>query len=529
MERTLFMKRTLYFLIAVIALLTAASCQKEAQPQAGAGAGDIITCVFAANTPGGTAPGTKSTIVGHSPIWSTGDQVYLYDKVNPSEHNTTIILGTTPGAVIAADGRSFTFTRPGGWSPNLCAVYPADAFLQDVVGMPRIRFDNQDGTFAKANICAAMTSGSVLSFVNESAILMFTGKPAEVREIVLPISAVTNYHTIMLDDGNNPHHLGITPAMMSNIIHVGDGTGPVFIAVPDATLAAGATFTYRSATHEVLGSRTTENPNTLQLNKIYNLGAITSNGVIPDVLPLYFTVGLGGRKVRFSKGNLKVTTTDSWSTSTWGFYDHQYDYNSLNSSASRTALSTDTEIDLFTWGYNETKSVNPIGKDDDNVSRTTGNLDTTTEDWGCKIGVPGAWRTLTGSNNDMSEWKYLLTSRGTGDTYFKLAVTVAGKANCLVIAPDGNTTAIADSYTAEEWAAAEKDLGLVCLPAAGSRSEYDGQSISDIGAIGNYWSSTIKEGGSNAYYLYFDNSSTGNSTDVYPRSNGFAVRLVTNL
>ena len=65
--------------------------------------------------------------------------------------------------------------------------------------------------------------------------------------------------------------------------------------------------------------------------------------------------------------------------------------------------------------------------------------------------------------------------------------------------------------------------GAVFLPAAGLRN---GMSVSNVGSIGYYWSST-PNGTSSAYRLYFISSS------VSPYSNnrkyGYSVRLVQDL
>ena len=209
-------------------------------------------------------------------------------------------------------------------------------------------------------------------------------------------------------------------------------------------------------------------------------------------------------KVRFSKGNLRAKKGgDNW---TWGFYDNQYECNSLNgSSSSRTAKSEDTEIDLFCWGYNDHNSVVP----------TTSSYESSFSDWGPQVG--SGWSTLSSS-----EWEYLITTRGTGVTYRKYGVTVCGKANCLVIAPDGNTTAIASSYDASAWAAAEAS-GFVCLPAAGYRN---GSDVGNVGVYGGYWSSSPKESdASGSYLLYFINSSVATSNSGN-RNHGHSVRLV---
>jgi len=119
-----------------------------------------------------------------------------------------------------------------------------------------------------------------------------------------------------------------------------------------------------------------------------------------------------------------------------------------------------------------------------------------------------------------AEWTYLINSRTNASTLYKIAVTVNGLTNCLIIAPDGYAGTIAASYTADEWTAAESD-GLVCLPAAGFRGV---SNVYNVGDYGYYWSST-PNGEYYPYYLYFDDSYVY-PANYYYRYFGYSVRLV---
>ena len=119
------------------------------------------------------------------------------------------------------------------------------------------------------------------------------------------------------------------------------------------------------------------------------------------------------------------------------------------------------------------------------------------------------------------EWTYLVNSRTNARSLYKYGVTVAGKSNCLIIAPDGYTGTIAASYDATAWAAAEA-LGLVCLPAAGYRS---GSNLDCGGYYGYYWSSSpYAFHASHAYYLYFYSDDFGPASSNYRF--GYSLRLV---
>lgn len=286
-------------------------------------------------------------------------------------------------------------------------------------------------------------------------------------------------------------------------------------------------------------------------------------------LPGLFTVDKGADgtagtaddvQVRFSKGNLYASRTSSTSNDwSWGFYDKQYQFHSSSmpeistSGGSRTAAEGDTEIDLFTWGYDNTStkgsySLNPVNTSGITGHNSDGNQFDTNEDWGSISGLPsapysGGWRTLT-----KDEWVYLLNTRtsstvngtanarylkckvndGTRDVYGLLIFPDTFTWPTTVTAPgasDINKKNLAwnlvPGYNQTQFEALE-GAGAVFLPAAGLRG---GSNVADVGGSGTYWSSTASGSGS-ACRVYFY------SYDVYPdisdaRYYGFSVRLIT--
>ena len=261
-----------------------------------------------------------------------------------------------------------------------------------------------------------------------------------------------------------------------------------------------------------------------------------------------FTVADDGngnvKKVHFSQGNLYCSRpsaeSDDW---TWHFYSDQYGYNSFNEGCNeegnRIISSDETEIDLFTWGYSDSTSLSPVGvgyvSSHQDEGETLVYNKTSSEggdDWGvayCESNniSPGTWHTLS-----EAEWRYLFACNSKGELdmtsprygLFRCGVNVCGKANCVVIAPDDwNLEAypLQDSYDSETWPAAE-EAGLVCLPAAGFRSNY---AAVYVGSVGIYWSSSVYDD-TLAFYVYIK------PNEVDPKNTslkGFAhsVRLVT--
>ena len=216
----------------------------------------------------------------------------------------------------------------------------------------------------------------------------------------------------------------------------------------------------------------------------------------PGKLPGEFTINADGRKVNFSQGNLQYQA----STDTWCFAEHQYDM--IGSGNANISDSYTGWIDLFGWGTGN----NPTNSSDINSDYST------FTDWGANVISNGGnaanmWRTLT-----KDEWVYLFANHTKGWS------TVNG-VNGYVIRPDGVNTAVAASYTDEEWAV-EEAAGSVFLPAANSR----GGTTYNNGSWGDYWSSTPYNS-NDAYYLYFAWDQLNPSASS-GRFGGRSVRLV---
>jgi hypothetical protein len=192
-------------------------------------------------------------------------------------------------------------------------------------------------------------------------------------------------------------------------------------------------------------------------NMYIDEGISISNTVIPDAPnPLYavktsgnvltkFSVGVG-KKVYFSKANLKYTAADGYS-----FHDTQFDeiypaldggYPAQSGYHTNVNLSNTSDMDRFCWGF----KVNATPGGDQYVE---GNHDLDSDtDWGSQLTTEGRhWRTLTAD-----EWNYLLNSRGNRSFMMVDCLIPYGSSylRCegLLLFPDGfNHTQIQDLYT----------------------------------------------------------------------------------
>lgn len=319
--------------------------------------------------------------------------------------------------------------------------------------------------------------------------------------------------------------ISVGDEMVASVVGVTATSTAMYVAMP---AASERTYTFSG------NDKSAERKWTLVANVFYtNQGAEGPTGesilIMPetDVLSGLFSVS-DTKQVYFSKGNLRaIKNGNDWS---WGFYDNQYECNSLNSGSGRTATADDTEIDLFTWGYGE-YSTDPI---------TTHNCFETYfpnfKDWGAMIDDEDTWFTL--SDN---EWYYLLNLNPYENAKragrWKMFVTVCGKENCLVLAPDNwdlDAHPLQEEYSSTStpmtWEAAQ-EAGLVCLPAAGQRFIDE---VALVSECGSYWSSSP---GYDVFfrsiYFYFKDKEEYHYVEAkpYPGTEpsgyGFAVRLVT--
>lgn len=218
----------------------------------------------------------------------------------------------------------------------------------------------------------------------------------------------------------------------------------------------------------------------------------------------HFTVNDSGKKVYFSKGNLR------YASGAWSFFDNQWDYYS--------SYSADA-WDKFGWST----SSSDYGK---STSNDVGFYSGSFVDWGATIGP--VWRSLSSD-----EWSYLLNSRS-GSRYCKATVN---STEGLVIFPDGyshpdgvtapagvntgNAAFATNSWSGADWTAMEA-AGCVFLPAAGGRNA---ETIAP--GAGNYWSSTITDA-SYSKSVLFSGSSLSTSENAV-RFIGMSVRLVQDL
>lgn len=229
-----------------------------------------------------------------------------------------------------------------------------------------------------------------------------------------------------------------------------------------------------------------------------------------------FTVNEAGKKVKFAPGNLY------WDGTQFKFEEHQYDYPDYASSkhVGHFYWSWDAELAIYGAEYGP-----EISKDDVFFAADGGAIKGWTvlskDEWDYIIKHSLYWEPIEGikrygnnegficdgtyqqakelfeKDNDLKDfYEGNYQSRDFDELLESESITVfdlrsrkvAGK-ECCIFVPDGVECTIADSYTASEWEAAEKDYGLVAIPYAGYCEE--GYVYIIYGEdLFNYWTAT---------------------------------------
>lgn len=446
-------------ILAVSALLLSVSCAKIEQSEILNEVAD--DAIFTASIDQDVA---KTILTeGYKVNWEAGD------KIN--------INGATYSATPKDPATKADFTKTSGTNPKspYKAVFPSTLYSNQAFSFPAIQ-TYQAGKFNAPMYAESETE--TLSFKNICGVICLSLKGTDKVKSISLVANEAVCGAFTMTDATTVNLTGTGKTITLNLGADGvqlssDAATKFYIYLPPKEYSAGMKI-IATDMNGLVFKKTTAKAVTVERSNVYTFDmtadfALALNGEF-SVSP--------SKKVKFSQGNVYAKKNGTaW---TWGFYDNQYAYNSLSTAESRTARTSDTEIDLFTWGYG-TWSTSPTTSSYLTAIPEPGGILIPSRDWSTTIGDGTLWRSLT-----FDEWTYLLNGRDGAADKLKNGVTVCGKTNCLVIAPDNFVGAIESSYDAAAWDAAE-EAGLVCLPAAGLRY---GSGVEATGTIGFYWSST---------------------------------------
>ena len=493
------MKKTAIALAVFAAALFAVSCQKEieAPETAETPSGPMVINAISE----GMGVDTKVEMVyKYDLLWQKDDQIFVTDGSVNDTFTLTGGEGTTKG----------TFTQDGSvsFTGEVEAYYPQSLITDNTLVWPEVQTNDQTVPMYSSKAVSGnvedfnFTSlGAMLQLVFNSTVDGVVLKSIDIKDGEKNMSGAftvdeNGQAIITAADGK-----GITLDLGAGKA-LGKGANFFNIAVP-AGKYNDVTITFMTTDLHVCKMHSSKLPE-IEHNTVCRI-TLAGTKFGDDALPGEFSVAKG-RVVKFSQGNLY------WDGDSYEFESTQLDY---------PVTHDDTHIGHFFWSNNPIVARASTYSDPDrgehDVFFTNETEETPNPDFSVD-GITGRFRTLS-----MNEWKYLFNYRDNASNLYKGQVTVCGKKNCIVIAPDNFKDEIKDSYTAEEWSAVE-DEGLVCLPQAGYIS-IEGNPPS--GGVGYYWSSAPWTS-SGAQFIAFsgENDGVGTIGFEFIRNEGLTVRLV---
>lgn len=557
------MKRTIYT-IALAAALLAVGCQKEN------GAVTLGADLVNSNT--------KVYIDNSTPKWNEGDPVWVNGN---AEHAITDVNGTSGKIRGVAEASQYVAIYPAEYASGTASApsvtIPAQQSYTLVAGNQKM-----------VTPMAAVTTGSHLFFYNLCSLVKVTvenntGADFGLKKIT--VKANNDYlggTTSLNVDANNETMTAnsitsgfktVTLTFPANTVVADGGSQECYIAVAPFANANDITITVHTS-------------NNMKFVRTRTIASLAGNTIASARLNVdelqtmgYFTVNTSSNlKVRFSPGNLQYRSSSNSDAGTFRFAQHQYDYVGCENQRYGTVYDGNTKcnnlitgsstgsnfhtnnlwIDLFGWG---TSGQNRKGcyanSTNSNYGQGSNPIAGTLLDWGQRnsAALGGNWRTLT-----QAEWNTLLTGRGshfpsingTQAKYLQVALTGLShgdhniNAYGVILFPDDfewpetlpfptnlNTLgahSAAQHYTLEEWAVLE-EAGAVYLPNTGYRQNSSEPNNTNVVTNLYYWTAS-NSSSTHAYAVRFEcNASNGTlqTADARPRSNGCAVRLVTNV
>lgn len=196
--------------------------------------------------------------------WAADDEVDIFWAAD----------GAVTAGVDVSDG---TITAEVGSASSYYAVYPAGKASFDGTALQVGIEAASDGTFAKANYEAAVTTASAKSFAfkNVSGLVKFTVANASVRKVRIRANdgtALTGTVGVTFDDEGNPVFGDVTTPGDEIVVSVG-GAGTYYAAVlPTANLENGFGIRYEDAAGNSLGSILSTGALSWSAGKVKNIG-----------------------------------------------------------------------------------------------------------------------------------------------------------------------------------------------------------------------------------------------------------------
>ncbi len=517
------MKKIISIALTAILAGLAISCQKEEAVSDKTDAVQYTFNIIVNDRAGFDSDASTKGSESHKYCWENGDKIFLFFK--PTDDN---LLENTY-ATLTYDGSEWGVNAPGlsglGEDGTLSAVY---VYNLDGNVYPKFSDDDKQWTIATGNTfynCQTVTY-SVSEDNKISASLDLVAPPDFVRLYVegatgaLTCDKVKGWKDIAIGSEMTFSNVTCT-GYMDGFTNSGDSNVKEYYGrIVSGTSLNGVECNFSVVKNGKVYERTTT-PSSDAKSFTMNTSATDDKKwtEASGKLPGLFTVGNGADgepgtaddvMVRFSKGNMY------WDGDSFEFEANQYSINSTWNADHVSNFYWNKDASLACAESNDESGASASDNFFTNSDQTTANTDFEVN------GQTNVWRTLS-----HDEWKYLFTNH-------KYKYVPVDSKYGIVIAPDGFSGTIEDSYDATDWATAESN-GFVFLPNTGFRN--DGTDISETDKSCFYWTSTAlgnhEEEEENCYFAYrvffqWDNGSLKYEPDSKAhREWAIGVRLVT--
>lgn len=484
--------RNVFTAMAMLLALWSCTKQDDAMPE---GKGQGMYEITASLAEDG---GTRTHLDGNTPKWDKGsDEIWLQYTSGGKTYTEQVEVAEVDANNVA---KFYVSRKPEG---VMYAAYPYREDAYSVSG-GKINFNvptSQTGTFAEANIMAAISNGTdnKLYFKNAVAIV----KVANATGNTISLTGITIKGTNVAGNGQ----FSISGSAINVASSATEATVNVTPSVPNAAawyiaVMPGASFSGEMATYtsssKKYSPKSLASAKTAQRKALINLGTPVEKIEAPDGVitkadgsPAEFSVG-SGKKVYFAKGNLY------YDNGSYKLEDKQYYYRHRNGS----------DNDFAYFGSSTTTPAGTCGSFyySQNISIATGNtrgdeIQTSTKLFtnNSSISINEVqWKCLT-----YDEWNYLLnTNTRSKNRFFKGRVN--GK-NGLFILPDSytwpagitkptfnstNASFSSNNYTVAQFNTLESN-GIAFLPGVGLRGNTANSGKCD--AEGQVWYAAVKD------------------------------------
>lgn len=481
------MKRMVLFVLAVL-LLSFTQCKKAGTPTTDEGVLITLTANYGHD-------GEKTGFVPSSGafVWTEGATEYIY--VGGSNHGGCMgtLSGTGTGTGTMTFSGSLDYSPAEGETLHFFYLGKGDIKVDDARSYPD--FSNQDGSLSNlTDHHIAIGHGSFSSGTINYATTLEMKMAIAHFDLSEFVDANSVPETVYLygDDVYSSITVdfcgGVVSGRSKGYINVGTASSDMYVAmVPSTESQTTLGFASASKTGSITFLRG------IQEGKYYTASDHALNVTANSMQQGEFSIS-ATEKVYFSPGNLQYIQSSG--SPYWKFADYQYEY--FGTSTGQNSDATNVDRDLFgagTW----CSSGNP------------NNVSTNTEDYSWDVEFTG---TINGHSDwfilSQEQWSYILNESSRGNYRFLLAKIRVGnnEQTGVILFPDNYDASIGDytdhgaftfynstsgrtgvTVSAGDWVRMQ-NAGAIFLPAAGYRN---GTTVGNIGAEGNYWTSTYDQ------------------------------------